>query len=67
MRAAQVLDGVFRQNVGARREYALASALVLGIKDASKATGAPALQWNDSGTDDHRWRLVTVTTAAVAP
>lgn len=33
MRAARVLDGVFRQYVRARREYALASALVLGIKD----------------------------------
>ncbi|GAB2778141.1 competence protein ComEC [Hymenobacter luteus] len=33
MRAARVLDGVFRQYVHARREYALASALVLGIKD----------------------------------
>ncbi|WBA42228.1 ComEC/Rec2 family competence protein [Hymenobacter canadensis] len=33
MRAARVLDGVFRQYVVARREYALASALVLGIKD----------------------------------
>jgi len=33
MRAARVLDGVFRQYVYAKREYALASALVLGIKD----------------------------------
>ncbi|MBD2715440.1 ComEC/Rec2 family competence protein [Microvirga sp. STR05] len=33
MRAARVLDGVFRQYVRAKREYALASALVLGIKD----------------------------------
>ena len=33
MRAARVLDGVFRQYVHAKREYALASALVLGIKD----------------------------------
>ncbi|QNH61226.1 ComEC/Rec2 family competence protein [Hymenobacter sediminicola] len=33
MRAARVLDGVFRQYVQAKREYALASALVLGIKD----------------------------------
>ncbi|TGE14624.1 ComEC/Rec2 family competence protein [Hymenobacter elongatus] len=33
MRAARVLDGVFRQYVGSKREYALASALVLGIKD----------------------------------
>ncbi|MCB2377819.1 ComEC family competence protein [Hymenobacter sp. BT635] len=33
MRAARVLDGVFRQYVQHKREYALASALVLGIKD----------------------------------
>ncbi|TGE25341.1 ComEC family competence protein [Hymenobacter aquaticus] len=33
MRAARVLDGVFRQYVRQKREYALASALVLGIKD----------------------------------
>ncbi|WP_161599410.1 ComEC/Rec2 family competence protein [Hymenobacter nivis] len=33
MRAAKQLDGVFRHYVKAKREYALASALVLGIKD----------------------------------
>ncbi|GGG35296.1 ComEC/Rec2 family competence protein [Hymenobacter glacieicola] len=33
MRAARVLDGVFRHYMHAKREYALASALVLGIKD----------------------------------
>ena len=33
MRAARVLDGVFRDYVHDKREYALASALVLGIKD----------------------------------
>jgi len=33
MRAARALDGVFRQYVREKREYALASALVLGIKD----------------------------------
>ncbi|MBO0360633.1 ComEC family competence protein [Hymenobacter sp. BT186] len=33
MRTARVLDGVFRQYVHNKREYALASALVLGIKD----------------------------------
>ncbi|WP_324671622.1 ComEC/Rec2 family competence protein [Hymenobacter sp. GOD-10R] len=33
MRAARMLDGVFRQYVQEKREYALASALVLGIKD----------------------------------
>lgn len=33
MRAARVVEGIFKQYVGARREYALASALVLGLKD----------------------------------
>ncbi|GAC1588744.1 MAG: ComEC/Rec2 family competence protein [Hymenobacter sp.] len=33
MWAAGQLDGVFRQYIRARREYAIASALVLGIKD----------------------------------
>ena len=33
MRAAAQLDGVFRHYIKARREYAIASALVLGIKD----------------------------------
>jgi competence protein ComEC len=33
MRAARVLDGVFRRYVQARREYAIADALVLGLKD----------------------------------
>lgn len=32
-RAARVLDGVFRQYIHRPREYALASALVLGLKD----------------------------------
>ncbi|WP_375418204.1 ComEC/Rec2 family competence protein [uncultured Hymenobacter sp.] len=32
-RAARVLDGVFRQYIQSPREYALASALVLGLKD----------------------------------
>ena len=33
MQAATRLDGVFRRYIKARREYAIASALVLGIKD----------------------------------
>ena len=33
MRAATVLDGVFRHYIKEKREYAIASALVLGIKD----------------------------------
>ena len=34
------------------------SGLVLGIQDMSVADGARALQWNDTGTADHRWQLV---------
>lgn len=34
------------------------SGLVLGISNASKATGATALQWSDNGTTDHLWQLV---------
>ncbi|OGX81460.1 hypothetical protein BEN47_05805 [Hymenobacter lapidarius] len=33
MRAAEQLDGVFRHYIKSKREYAIASALVLGIKD----------------------------------
>ncbi|QNP52459.1 ComEC family competence protein [Hymenobacter qilianensis] len=33
LRVAQVLDGVFRRYLTAKREYALASALVLGLKN----------------------------------
>ncbi|SET58675.1 ComEC/Rec2 family competence protein [Hymenobacter actinosclerus] len=33
MRAARVVEGIFKRYVHARREYALASALVLGLKD----------------------------------
>ncbi|SMB91324.1 ComEC/Rec2-related protein [Hymenobacter roseosalivarius DSM 11622] len=33
LRAARVLDGVFRRYVTAKREYAMASALVLGLRD----------------------------------
>jgi competence protein ComEC len=33
LRAARVLDGVFRRYIPTKREYAMASALVLGLKD----------------------------------
>lgn len=33
------------------------SRLVLGITDASPASGATALQWTNNGTADHLWRL----------
>ncbi|MFE9922788.1 beta-L-arabinofuranosidase domain-containing protein [Streptomyces sp. NPDC005774] len=36
-----------------------ASGLVLGIQDMSTADGGRALQWNDSGTADHNWEMLT--------
>ena len=33
--------------------------LVLGIRDMSTANGGLAVQWNDSGTADHQWVMVT--------
>lgn len=35
------------------------SGLVLGIQDMSTADGGLALQWDDSGTADHNWTMVT--------
>ncbi len=35
------------------------SGLVLGIQNMSTADGGRALQWNDSGTADHDWHLIT--------
>ncbi|MET7452144.1 beta-L-arabinofuranosidase domain-containing protein [Streptomyces sp. NPDC005574] len=35
------------------------SGLVLGIQNMSTADGGRALQWNDTGTADHDWVLVT--------
>ncbi|MEU7905082.1 beta-L-arabinofuranosidase domain-containing protein [Actinoplanes sp. NPDC049118] len=35
------------------------SGLVLGIQDMSTADGGLALQWDDSGTPDHNWVMVT--------
>jgi uncharacterized protein len=35
------------------------SGLVLGIQDMSTADGGRALQWNDSGTADHNWEIIT--------
>ncbi|HEX6340154.1 beta-L-arabinofuranosidase domain-containing protein [Umezawaea sp.] len=32
--------------------------LVLGVRDMSTADGGLAVQWNDTGTPDHTWRLV---------
>ncbi|MDX3520212.1 beta-L-arabinofuranosidase domain-containing protein [Streptomyces scabiei] len=35
------------------------SGLVLGIQNMSTADGGRALQWNDSGTADHDWQMIT--------
>ncbi|MEV4490092.1 beta-L-arabinofuranosidase domain-containing protein [Micromonospora coxensis] len=35
-----------------------ASGLVLGIQNMSTADGGLALQWGDTGTADHNWRIV---------
>jgi len=37
------------------------SGLVLGVQNASTADGAPALQWNDTRTADHRWKFEQLT------
>ncbi|MDQ0956572.1 DUF1680 family protein [Streptomyces sp. B4I13] len=39
------------------------SGLVLGIQNMSTANGGRALQWNDSGTADHNWEMITDGTA----
>lgn len=36
-----------------------ASGMVLGIQDMSTADGGRALQWDDSGTADHDWEMIT--------
>jgi DUF1680 family protein len=40
------------------RLYNANSNLVLGVQDMSTAQGGPALQWNDTGTPDHKWEVV---------
>ena len=39
------------------------SGLVLGVQNMSTADGGLAVQWDDSGTADHRWTMVTDGTA----
>ncbi|GAB3845429.1 hypothetical protein GCM10027610_061650 [Dactylosporangium cerinum] len=34
------------------------SGLIIGVQDMSTSDGAPALQWDDSGTADHGWTFV---------
>ncbi|MEF9907169.1 beta-L-arabinofuranosidase domain-containing protein [Streptomyces sp. P9-A2] len=49
-------------NTGTVPEVRLVNAaggLVLGIQDMSTADGGRALQWNDSGTADHNWEMLT--------
>ena len=48
MRAAAQLDGVFRHYIKAKREYAIASALVLGIKD--EVDSATKQAYTNTGT-----------------
>ncbi|MGW3122907.1 hypothetical protein ACWDBW_38330 [Streptomyces sp. NPDC001107] len=43
---------------GPRLRSAVNSGQVLGVKDASRTAGATALQWGDSLTADHLWRIV---------
>ncbi|UOQ96243.1 ComEC family competence protein [Hymenobacter sp. 5317J-9] len=48
MTCAEKLDGVFRQYIKEKREYAIASALVLGIKD--DVDGETKLAYSSTGT-----------------
>ena len=36
-----------------------ATGMVLGIQNMSTADGGLAVQWNDNGTADHNWQLIT--------
>lgn len=38
--------------------YNANSNLVLGVQDMATAAGGFALQWNDTGTADHKWEIV---------
>ena len=52
---------VYWRTGGTAPVYKLVNAgtgLVLGIRDMSTADGGQALQWDDSGTADHRWTLL---------
>jgi DUF1680 family protein len=44
---------------GSVRLVNAASGMVLGIQDMSTADGGRALQWDDSGTADHNWQMIT--------
>ncbi|WP_030735151.1 beta-L-arabinofuranosidase domain-containing protein [Streptomyces sp. NRRL S-31] len=45
-------------DTGTVRLANVGSGLVLGIQNMSTADGGLALQWNDSGTADHDWRMI---------
>lgn len=51
------------QSSNTSRLVNVGSGLVLGIQDMSTADGGRALQWNDSGTADHNWEIITDGTA----
>ncbi|MGI5291963.1 RICIN domain-containing protein [Nonomuraea polychroma] len=42
---------------GARRIQNVGTGMVLGVTGMSTADGALVVQWGDTGTPDHRWRL----------
>ncbi|MGC4770094.1 beta-L-arabinofuranosidase domain-containing protein [Micromonospora sp. DT44] len=44
---------------GSYRLVNVASGMVLGIQNMSTADGGLALQWDDSGTADHNWVMIT--------
>jgi uncharacterized protein len=47
---------------GSDAGYRLANAgtgLVLGVQNMSTADGGLAVQWNDTGTPDHTWQIIT--------
>lgn len=50
---------VYWDTSGTVRLANVGSGLVLGIQDMSTADGGRALQWNDSGTADHNWQMIT--------
>ncbi|MGQ4361177.1 beta-L-arabinofuranosidase domain-containing protein [Streptomyces sp. SAS_272] len=50
---------VYWNTSGTVRLVNVGSGLVLGIQNMSTANGGRALQWNDSGTADHDWEMIT--------
>ncbi|WP_030854049.1 beta-L-arabinofuranosidase domain-containing protein [Streptomyces sp. NRRL S-475] len=50
---------VYWNTSGTVRLANVGSGLVLGIQNMSTTDGGRALQWNDSGTADHDWEMIT--------